>query len=502
MKKASSLYLRISIIGLFCLLQLLTVVSCKKNDLPQPITQGELEDWYSKNRSVNDVYFKDMMPLWDSIYINDQTDQWVYELNLSNPKNVHQTLGSVKYNSNSKNNIRLLIFKNKTTGKITTGCYMSVLNEEPELQNLKDIHYKHAENLSGKVMFFNMRGKLENGWEYIKGSIVKRINGSLEGYNYGTRIYYSHLKNVGNTRRLGNSNTLMIYQDPPCISMQPDYKTSCVGVEGYMECTTYVSGYSCMVYAPGAGSGGGGGGDGDGGGYTPYPGGGGSGTIDPDPIIPVWDIIDSLVNYPCAQDLLAQMPYLKNDIAEKINSTFNGNCDFHIKFVSSPFSSTPNIDGDHQVTNLVMKNGYNWDAGFSMESRIRINEEVLNHATKEYILVTMYHEALHAYLNVEKSRLGDQFTTVYPEINPAYANSLTGGIDVTKAVFVNQHTVMGNNFVKELSAAICSFNTKLPKITADALASSGILAMGADAKLLNQNERDVRKNKFTGSKCP
>lgn len=127
-----------------------------------------------------------MKPLWESVYINERDSQLtVYEVKLSNPKNVYQTLSNNKNEANLRNNIRLLIFKDKKNGQVLAGCYMSILDEAPDLQDLNDIHYKQLKALNGKVMFFNMTGKLENGWEYNNGVITKRINGSSDGYYYG-----------------------------------------------------------------------------------------------------------------------------------------------------------------------------------------------------------------------------------------------------------------------------------------------------------------------------
>ncbi|KIO76789.1 hypothetical protein TH53_12755 [Pedobacter lusitanus] len=224
----------------------------------------------------------------------------------------------------------------------------------------------------------------------------------------------------------------------------------------------------------------------------------------PDPTPEKKDIIDSLQNYPCAQELLTQLPLLKNDIASLINTTFNGSCDMQIKFIPASFPSTTGggfTDGDQIVTDISPKNGYNFDAGFTMSSTIRINQDVLSYATKEYILVTMYHEALHAYLSAEKLRLGRSFATEYPDVNLEYVNINGTKFDFTKNIFVSDHSRMGLNFYTQLANTIKLYNPNLPEATVNAMAAAGIFNTSNNQKLLNENERDTRKNNQTGSKC-
>lgn len=166
MKKNNARSLLFKTIASCCLIMLFIITACKKNDVPPPLEQKELEQWYNQNKSLNNVSFSEFNPIWTSAYINEQPDELtVYEIKLSNPKNIYQRLDDKisKEDAISRNNIRLLIFKDKSTGQIITGCYMSVINEVNQLQDLSKIHYKQMNNLNGKIMFFNMDGKLVNG---------------------------------------------------------------------------------------------------------------------------------------------------------------------------------------------------------------------------------------------------------------------------------------------------------------------------------------------------
>lgn len=73
-----------------------------------------------------------MRPNWSRIYINEQANETVYEIELKNPKKMMQAseqMEEYKEALTEKNTIKLLIFKNKA-GLITAGCYMSVLTND------------------------------------------------------------------------------------------------------------------------------------------------------------------------------------------------------------------------------------------------------------------------------------------------------------------------------------------------------------------------------------
>jgi len=285
-----------------------------------------------------------------------------------------------------------------------------------------------------------------------------------------------------------NSGGITAFGLVECVTTIVD---ECIGAGDGETCTPN-SQTTCVGYGDGGGGGGGGVPS-----TPPASGGSHSGGTGSAPK----DIKDSLGNYPCASALLAQLPTLKNDIARKIDSTFNGNADMNITFVSAALSG--NLDGDHTINAITMKNGYNYNDGFTFQSTIRISQDVLNYATKEYILATMYHESLHAFLNVEKTRLGlDGFQAKYPDVNPLYINGPTGTIDLRQTIFVAGHSVMGNNFVDKLASALKSFNPSLSTDLANAMAAAGILKLSPTASTLNANERDVRKNNYSGTKCP
>ena len=67
-----------------------------------------------------------------------------------------------------------------------------------------------------------------------------------------------------------------------------------------------------------------------------------------------------------------------------------------------------------------------------MKSVIELNPDVLLGASNEYIMATMYHEALHGYLHLEQKKLGAAaFNAKYPavKVQPTAADSTKFSID-------------------------------------------------------------------------
>lgn len=109
------------------------------------------------------------------------------------------------------------------------------------------------------------------------------------------------------------------------------------------------------------------------------------------------DIKHELDAYPCASSLLNQMPNLSGNIAQLINSTFNRGDGINIVFQTDDRLVGTTIDGQ-------LLSGA--PTQFGMTIRIGLNPDVLTKASKEYILVTMYHEALHGFLKLKLQELG------------------------------------------------------------------------------------------------
>lgn len=226
--------------------------------------------------------------------------------------------------------------------------------------------------------------------------------------------------------------------------------------------------------------------------------GGGGGGAGPDPGFeypePPQDnqnIINDLEGYPCAQNLVKQLPTLKNDLASSMQEIFQNNINYNITF--KPKSGLGSVDGTTHTT-------YSSEFG-TFKAIININDQILSNATKEYILVTMYHEVVHAFLGYELFRLGSvAFHEQYIGVVVGYDYGPDGNI-INKFTFLPGHQQVGA-FLGTLENILSSYNPSLPSATVKAMAKAGITTMTPEEEQLNNNERNTLLGNHQGTKCP
>jgi hypothetical protein len=204
------------------------------------------------------------------------------------------------------------------------------------------------------------------------------------------------------------------------------------------------------------------------------------------------DIKHELDSFPCAKELVLQMSTLNSDISTLIKNAFGKNDNINL-IIKADFTLVgTNTDGQTgeikgvQVANKLI----------SYNATIGINPDILRSSTKEYILVTIYHEALHAYLGYKKLQLGvtefnHQFTGLY----------MNGGRLI--GVQDPDHWTMGYaKFVNGLKNIILAFNPNFSEDRAYALAKYGIMTLSPSENLINQQERNTSFTGYKGTKCP
>lgn len=220
------------------------------------------------------------------------------------------------------------------------------------------------------------------------------------------------------------------------------------------------------------------------------------------------EIIDNLTN-PCAKDLLKQLPNLKNDIAKLLKETFGGDSKYDITFTEDENLRKKGIDGQANASNATKIS----EDEIIFRSNIYLNPDILENATQEYILVTMYHEVIHAFLNYEETRLrgkilpngkfdNSEFEHKYPDVKIVELEY--GNKNKVKKYQLLQE--QGHNrfapFIEKLAQSIISFNPKIPLKTARAMAKMGIVdekSMSNEEKQLSGYQRKGTDPK--GTKC-
>ena len=228
--------------------------------------------------------------------------------------------------------------------------------------------------------------------------------------------------------------------------------------------------------------------DGEGGAGYPYP--------EEDAVEEKIDISD-LKGYPCAYEIAQQLPYMDNDIATLLRDTFGKDNGIDVTFDSKSDVAINGHDGETIMIGDKTK----------FRATIYINQNVLSGSTQEFILATMYHEVVHAYLLFEWSNLGtSNFYAKYPTAE-SYDVTYPDGKTIKRFKFVedirNQnHNRMGP-FINGLKSAILNFNPNYPPERAEALAMGGIIADNSMPKgydKYNQHEKEGTTAAL-GTKC-
>lgn len=273
---------------------LITISSCRKeNEILPEINVQEAKIYVNNNlNKAESNIFSKLDVDWSNARVNELQSEIVQEIRLKNPERIIQTsvITDKPENFEKRNDIRLIVFKNKETDKVINVVYMSVINDG-ELMDLTKIQYKKSNNLTGKILFYGLDGQFLNGWHYTKGKIDQSIAPSTEKA-YQARVKRTLEAGLGKLASIKNENkTSYIMPAFECnVEMVPSYGISCVGVDGYMQCQPYFQGYTYVEYCQYVE----GNGNNNGGGVTNPPNGGGNGSggsnnIPDDPYMPGQD---------------------------------------------------------------------------------------------------------------------------------------------------------------------------------------------------------------------
>jgi len=155
--------------------------SCKKDNREASDSKlTTLKQWYQNNISLkSNSDFKDLEPIWQTAYINNQEKYTVYEINLSKPDALVLPFTTTNIKAEAaRANLRLLIFEDKVSRKIKFASYMYIENDNK--QDFGKLHYRSLEKLTGKVFFYHQNGKMANGWIYQNGNVVSLTSPTTE----------------------------------------------------------------------------------------------------------------------------------------------------------------------------------------------------------------------------------------------------------------------------------------------------------------------------------
>jgi hypothetical protein len=150
-------------------------------------------------------------------------------------------------------------------------------------------------------------------------------------------------------------------------------------------------------------------------------GGGSSGS--PGNYQPVLDIITNNLTTPCLKNIISNLTNknLANDINIAINKIFNNNSNTNLIINENPNLTSQNTGQPIPATTNVTSNGN------PFEVTMTLNPTMLKSSSSEYVAATVYHEAMHAYLNTLPDQSRDQLEQ-HVEMATSYVNWLIGAL--------------------------------------------------------------------------
>lgn len=183
------------------------------------------------------------------------------------------------------------------------------------------------------------------------------------------------------------------------------------------------------------------------------------------------DMITNSLTNPCAKGLVDKAPTLANDIATLLNKTFGTNNNINITFYNKSF-------GNVTEAAKTYSQGSTDKNGDTFSCDVYLNDDVIKGASQEYILATIYHEVVHAFLRYEHLTLGEKaFNQKYPSV---YSKEFFVGNKKQKKMYIliddKQDHNKFSNFIESLAQSIMSLpGTEISLETARAMAKVGVV---------------------------
>ena len=275
---------KILIYIILCLSISALIYSCKKDQkavdahYSTNIDAVKLQLWFEQNGVIlesKDNWLNTLEPNWSNISRSGNEQQYIYEIDFVNPERIFAAAGNVDVKNvktfENRSLLKLIIFENRTDQKLNAAI-IELIGFEDNRVELQNLHYKNYEGFTGAVNFYELNGKLSNGWLYKEGKIIASTDNSQD------------LSKVAlNDGIVSAKDKVMLAAAAPieCGSRSvPHWRQNCVtigSVDGWgysggdqtTVCTWEVYHTTEIIYCPNYEDGGGG----SGGGYT----GGGSG---------------------------------------------------------------------------------------------------------------------------------------------------------------------------------------------------------------------------------
>ena len=410
------------------------IYSCKKDHTDDvSYDSTKLSEWYQNNIVLKfNTDFVSLSPVWKNVIVHKKTDYIVYEVELENPHSLVLPFNTNNLTEESaKANLRVLLFEDNVSKKIKFASYMYIENDNK--LDFKKLQYGSFEQLTGKVIFYHQNGNMANGWIFNNGKIVSQT----------APITSQQFKLMNQSKQGLSGEKLMTGAGQDCKSVPIEsFFWACVGATGHEGCGWQSKGMSYIticrtgvtlgdedttidhikdedlgLYWPPV--------DCKGDDYGTARLTDDCGCIEGNTGITECprEIIDSVKNQ-CIKAQLANALSAKTTIRNMLNETFGGTVQFEsLNLTFTDVTTLPdNISGDAGRASAT-----------SIYFDIRLNANKLPGYSQEYILSTIYHEILHAYM-FSKLTMGSDgkynISTQHEDMANKYLILMTGALKI------------------------------------------------------------------------
>jgi len=416
------------------------IYSCKKDkENHSVLSADEIKKWYISNTNTFNTeskIFEHKSPDFTKPFVSFKDGLQITEFKFDTPNKLVFDNGTStdaeKESALDRTEIRMLFLNSIGSKSINKAAFMVIVGKYKE--DLAKVHYKDFSQFSGRIIFYHSNGTLANGYKIENGNVLKSFGKASLKPNELLNLKLRNQAKIG-INRIASGAKLMLYDiNSNCFEFVTTSEQACVsfnatrsflnktGVEeskrqklmvgNDMYCKWMISGEYVGSECQSSGNDGGyNGGSGNTGGQE----GGGSGSGGDNSNK---EIIDSVKN-PCIKAQLANAVSAKSTIRNMLNNEFGSNNynDRDITFYDT------NTLPDTIVGTTHGENAYSFI--------INLNKNTLPEKSEEYILSTIYHEILHAYMDTQ---IGKDATGKY--------------------LIANQHETMADSYVLLMTGAL------------------------------------------------
>jgi len=332
LKQRSTLFHLIAFFGFIFFLS-----SCRKDQIENitlsTANVNAAKDWFTHNGIVLNKegnWLNKISPNWNDVNVSTTAAQNIYEVMLNNPEQVFLVTSTVlpeQAEGLAKRSIlKLLVLEDKLTNTFTSCIMVAVAGESFNLQNdaLAQLHYQNYNDFTGVVYFYEINGKLANGWGLEKGKIIANISPTI-----ATTLLAKNLNATNATSGSKGNGSIMNMAPPVECGTQTvsHWRLECITVgpegESYTKCEWERYSTTITLYCPA---------DGGDGGYVP-PSGGTQPTDNPEQTQPEYicdcqcpldeELVDVNLAWEPKWGQLGNLTDIKNEITKVMSETNN-----------------------------------------------------------------------------------------------------------------------------------------------------------------------------------